>query len=87
MATKRHQIDNANMVQRAKKMGIGKNIYNNIEIYNYLNMKQNIDLTFCTQQALDSFSSFFSQKISSYRRNTSFTKDLPISVSLKYDTV
>ena len=68
-------------------MGIGKNIYNNIEIYNYLNMKQNIDLTFCAQQALDSFSSFFSQKISSYRRNTSFTKDLPISVSLKYDTV
>ena len=40
-------------------MGVGKNIYNNIEMYDYLNMKQNIDLTFCTQQELDSFSSFF----------------------------
>ena len=68
-------------------MGVGKNIYNNIEIYNYLNMKLNIDLTFCTQQELDSFSSFFTRRICSYRRNTYFTKDLPMAVSLKYDTV
>ena len=40
-------------------MGYGKNIYNNTETCNYLNMKQNIDLTFRTQQELDSFSSFF----------------------------
>ena len=43
-------------------MGVGKNIYNDIEIYNYLNMKQNIELTFYTQQELDSFSSFFYSK-------------------------
>ena len=50
-------------------------------------MKLNIDLTFCTQQELDSFSSFFTRRICSYRRNTYFTKDLPMAVSLKYDTV
>ena len=44
-------------------------------------------LTFCTQQELDSFSSFFTRRISSYRRNTYFTQDLPMAVSLKYDTV
>ena len=49
-------------------------------------MKQSNDLTFCTQQELDSFSSFFTQRISSYRRNTYFTQDLPMAVSLKYDT-
>ena len=68
-------------------MGVGKNIYNNIEIYNYLNMRQSNDLTFCTQQELDSFSSFFTRRISSYRRNTYFTQDLPMAVSLKNDTV
>ena len=40
-------------------MGVTKNKCNNIEIHNYLNMKQNTDLTVCTQQALDSFSGFF----------------------------
>ena len=50
-------------------------------------MKQSNDLTFCTQQELDSFSSFFTRRISSYRRNTYFTQDLPMAVSLKYDTV
>ena len=47
------------MVNRVGKNiynNIAKNIYNNIEIYNYLNMKQNIEVTFCTQQELDSFS-------------------------------
>ena len=39
-------------------MGIGKNIYINIEIHNYLNMIQDIDVTFCTQQAFDRFSIF-----------------------------
>ena len=50
-------------------------------------MKQNIDLTFCTQQKLDSFSRFFTRRICSYRRNTYFTKDLPMAVTLIYDTV
>ena len=50
-------------------------------------MKQSNDLTFCTQQELHSFSSFFTRRISSYRRNTYFTQDLPMAVSLKYDTV
>ena len=50
-------------------------------------MKQSNDLTFCTQQELDRFSSFFTRRISSYRRNTYFTQDLPMAVSLKYDTV
>ena len=50
-------------------------------------MKQSNDLTFCTQQESDSFSSFFTRRISSYRRNTYFTQDLPMAVSLKYDTV
>ena len=50
-------------------------------------MKQSNDLTFCTQQELDSFSSFFTRRISSYRRNTYFTQDLQMAVSLKYDTV
>ena len=49
-------------------------------------MKQNMDLTFCTQQELDSFSSFFTRRICSYLRNTYFTKDLPMAVSLKYDS-
>ena len=50
-------------------------------------MKQSNDLTFCTQQELDSFSSFFTRRMSSYRRNTYFTQDLTMAVSLKYDTV
>ena len=50
-------------------------------------MRQSNDLTFCTQQELDSFSSFFTRRISSYRRNTYFTQDLPMAVSLKNDTV
>ena len=50
-------------------------------------MKQSNDLKFCTQQELDSFSSFFTRRISSYRRNTYFTQDLPMAVSLKYETV
>ena len=50
-------------------------------------MKQSNDLTFCTQQELDNFSSFFTRRISSYRRNTYFTQDLQMAVSLKYDTV
>ena len=51
-------------------------------------MKQNIDLTFCTQQELDSFSPvIFTQRNCSYRRSTYFTEDLPKAVSLKYDAV
>ena len=67
-------------------MRLGKNIHTNFEIYNCLNMKQNIDLTFCTQQELDSFSPvIFTQRNCSYRRSTYFTEDLPKAVSLKYD--
>ena len=50
-------------------------------------MKQNIDLTFCTQQELDSFSSFLTRRICSYRRNIYFTEGLPMAVPLKYDIV
>ena len=50
-------------------------------------MKQNIDLTFCSQQELGSFSSFLTRRIcSSNRRNTYFTEDLPLAVSPKYDS-
>ena len=43
---------------KCNKVGVGKNKCNNNEIHNYFKMKQSIDLTFCTHQALDSFSSF-----------------------------
>ena len=36
-------------------MGVGKNVHNNFEIYNYLNIKQNIYLIFCTQQEFQFF--------------------------------
>ena len=51
-------------------------------------MKQNIDLTFCTQQELDSFSIFFNRRIAhTVETHILHTKDLPMAVSLKYDTV
>ena len=63
-ATKSHQLHTLNMVNRAgKKVNVGKCIYNHIEMYNYSNMKQNIDLALRTQQKLDSFSSFFLENI------------------------
>lgn len=59
-ATKSHQLHNVNMVNRAgKKIKVDKRICNHIDMYNYSNMKQNIDLALRTQQKLDSFSSFF----------------------------
>ena len=33
-------------------MDVGKNTYNSVETYNYLNMKQNDGITFCTQLSL-----------------------------------
>ena len=36
------------MVNTVGKRWALENIYNNTEIHNYLNMTQNMDLTFCT---------------------------------------
>ena len=77
------------MVNRAgKRWALAKNIYTNTEICNYLNMKQKIDLRFCIQQELDSFSSSFLLKEFAHTVETHILQRISqLALSLKYDTM
>ena len=73
------------MVNRAgERWTLGKNMYTNIEICNYLNMKQKIDLRFYIQQLFQ----FFLLKEFLHTVETHFLQRISqLPVSLKYDAM
>lgn len=68
MATKNRQCQYGR--QSRKKMDVGKNTYNCVETYNYLNMKQNDGITFCTQLSL-----FFLKNLLIIQKHHMFIQD------------